>query len=153
MDMNVEIIEINKDNISDYLKLDIVAFHWAAGGACGVPGEVVFITRDTRVFETNYVYPVFGITKEDLFRIFPPLSEFHPGLLGGGYYPPSWKDEYLGLGNYLVVHESIWEDFSRTAREELTERNARGESVILYNIWGEIIINVLNRNKTLETNE
>lgn len=151
--MATDIIKINKKNFKNYLGLDIVAFHWATGGACGVPGEVVFITRDARVFETNYVYPVFGITKDDLFKIFPHLSEFHPGLLGEGYYPPSWKDNYLGLGNYLVIHESIWNDFSRMAQEELQKMNERGEKVILYNIWGEIVIRVLSRNKALKTNE
>ncbi len=144
--MRKEAIIINKENLNDYVGLDIVAFHWAAGGACGVPGEVIIITKDGRVFETNYVYPVYGITADDLLKIFPPLSEFHPGLMGGGYYPPSWKDKYLGLGNYLVVHESIWDDFARMAQKELQKRNERGEKVILYNIWDEIVINVLNRN-------
>lgn len=124
--MEYEIIEINKENISEFIGLDIVAFQWAARGACGEPGGVVFITKDGRVFHTNYAFPEYGVTGEDLCRIFPPFSSFEGGIFGGGNYPTEWKDQYLGLGNYLVVHKSIWEEFTRKAKRELVRRHLKG---------------------------
>lgn len=140
--MKYETIEITKGNVKDYKRLDIVAFHWSAPGACGEPGGVVFVTMDGLVYHTNYLYE---ITDDELFEIFPPLSSFRPGIVGGGYFPPSWKDKYLGLGNYLVVHDSIWDDFSNTAHNELNRLNeaGNGEKAILYQIWVEVVLKVL----------
>ena len=145
--MEFKTVEINKSNVNNYIGLDIIAFKWAAGGACGEPGGVVFITSDGQVYHTNYVFSEYGITGDDLCRLFPPISSFEPGVFGGGYYPPEWKDQYLGLGNYLVVHESIWDAFSTKARNELAIRNAAGDRVILYNIWVEVILEVLKDGK------
>ena len=142
--MIIETIVITKDNINDYLDLDIVAFHWAVGGACGRPGGVVFITRNGRVFQTNYCTPSYGITEKDLCRIFPLFSEIDEGILGGGIYPPKWKDKYLGLGNYLIVHESIWDDFVQMSKNELDNYSKNGVSVILYNIWVLVVLKVLH---------
>lgn len=50
--MNIE--TVNESNLQDYYGLDIIAFHWAEGGACGEPAGVVFVTRDGRVCHTNY---------------------------------------------------------------------------------------------------
>lgn len=138
----INVIEITQSNLQECINLDIIAFHWAAGGACGEGGAVVFITKDGQVYHSNYIYPGF-IAIEDLFKIFPPLSEFRPGIMGGGLYPPMWKDIYLGLGNYLVVHESICEAFKKTAKDELESRNKKGEKVILYNIWGDVVLKVI----------
>ena len=139
---SINVVEITQANLADCLNLDIIAFHWAAGGACGEGGAVVFITKDGKVYHSNYVYSEF-IKIDDLFKIFPPLSEFSPGMMGGGVYPPMWKDQYLGLGNYLVVHESIWDAFMETAKNELESREQRGESVILYNIWVDVVLKIL----------
>lgn len=137
--MNVE--TINESNLKDYIGLDIVAFHWAEGGACGEPAGVVFVTRDGRVCHTNYEWL---ISEYDLSKIFPPFSEFCPGTFGGGEYPPEWKDQYLGLGNFLVVHKSLWDVFSKKAQEELALREQQGQHVILYNIWVDVLLKVLN---------
>lgn len=140
--MKYEIVEITKSNVNDYKRLDIVAFHWSAPGACGEHGGVVFVTKEGLIYHTNYLYE---ITDDELLKIFPPLSSFRPGIVGGGYFPPSWKDKYLGLGNYLVVHESIWDDFSNTAHNELKRLNeaGNGEKSILYQIWVEVVLKVL----------
>ena len=142
--MRLNAIEINADNLNDYLGLEIVAFHWAAPGACGEHGGVVFITSDGNVYHTNYVLPKYGITEDDLCKLFPPLSDFHPGIFGGGCYPDEWKDSYLGLGNYLVVKDTLWEEFSSLAKSELKRLAEEELNVILYNIWIDVIINVLN---------
>lgn len=136
-------IEINSSNKDKALGLDIVAFQWAAGGACGEPGGVVFITKDAKVYHTNYVFDQYGITVDDLYEIYPPLAHIDAGIFGGGIYPPGWKDQYLGLGNYLVVHESIWEDFSQIAESEMARLHNEGNNVILYNIWDSVVLKVL----------
>ena len=147
--MRLNATEINASNLNDYLGLDIVAFHWAAAGACGEHGGVVFITSDGTVYHTNYVYPQYGITRDDLCKIFPPLSDIQPGIFGGGLYPKEWKDQYLGLGNFLVVHRSLWNDFITLSKVELARLKEEGESVILYNIWDSVILKVL-KNKNVD---
>ena len=147
--MRLNATEINASNLNDYLGLDIVAFHWAAAGACGEHGGVVFITSDGTVYHTNYVYPQYGITRDDLCKIFPPLSDIQPGIFGGGLYPNEWKDQYLGLGNFLVVHRSLWNDFITLSEVELARLKEEGESVILYNIWDSVILKVL-KNKNVD---
>ena len=141
--METNIIEIDSSNKDKAIGLDIVAFQWAAGGACGEPGGVVFITKDSKVYHTNYVFDNYGITCDDICEIFPPLEHIDVGVFGGGLYPDGWKDQYLGLGNYLVVHESIWEDFTQTAELELARLHDEGTDVILYNIWDSVILKVL----------
>ena len=141
--MEYETIDINKENINDYIGLDIVAFQWAAGGACGEPGGVVFVTRDGKVFHTNYVFSEYRVTGDDVCRLFPPLSSFQTGVFGGGIYPEEWKDQYLGLGNYLVVHESIWDAFTKKAKSELAKWNRTGDNAILYNIWIVAVLKAL----------
>ena len=142
--MKIDPIEVYSSDLDDYLGLEIVAFHWAAAGACGEGGAVVFITTDGKVYHSNYVYPGF-ITIDDLLRIFPALTEFSPGIFGGGIYPPMWKDQYLGLGNYLVIHESIWDSFQETAMDELSRRQKNGEHIILYNIWVEVVLQIIRK--------
>ena len=142
--MKIDPIEVYSSDLDDYLGLEIVAFHWAAAGACGEGGAVVFITTDGKVYHSNYVYPGF-ITIDDLLRIFPALTEFSPGIFGGGIYPPMWKDQYLGLGNYLVIHESICANFQETAKKELNRRQKQGDHVILYNIWVEVVLMVIGK--------
>ena len=56
-----------------------------------------------------------------------------------------WKDQYLGLGNYLVIHESIWANFQETAKKELDRRQKQGDHVILYNIWVEVVLMVIGK--------
>ena len=140
-----DVIEINGDNLLHYLGLEIIAFHWAARGACGEHGGVFFITRSGQVYHTNYAYPEFGISMDDLCKLFPPQAEFQVGVFGGGCFPREWKDQYLGLGNYLVIHESIWDEFTREARLELKERENNGENVILYRIWDSVVLRVLEQ--------
>lgn len=147
--MKKEQIDINASNLNDCFGLDIVAFHWAAPGACGEHGGIVFITSDGNVYQTNYVYPKYGITKDDLCKIFPPFSNFHPGIFGGGLYPPEWKDQYLGLGNYLVVHISLWNVFAFLSKQELARLKAERDNVILYNIWDSIILKILKQSSNI----
>ena len=139
-----EITEVSRKNLSDCIGLDIVAFHWAAAGACGEPGSVIFLTREGQIYHANYVFS--DISEADLVTIFPPFTQMIPGIFGGGTYPHPWKDQYLGLGNFLVVHESIWEDFHRIAEEELARKKSEGEYVILFQIWIDVVLKTLGFN-------
>ena len=143
--METNVIEINSSNKEKATGLDIVAFQWAAGGACGEPGGVVFITKDSNVYHTNYVFDRYGITWDDLCEIFPPLLQVKAGIFGGGFYPEGWKDQYLGLVNYLVVHESIWETFSDMAHKALEHPHNVDDYAILYNIWVDVVLNTLGK--------
>jgi len=67
-------IQIKGNNLQNYLDLDIVAFQWAAPGACGEPGGVEFITRCGKKYHTNYVFPEYGVSIDDLCKLFPPLA-------------------------------------------------------------------------------
>ena len=58
-----------------------------------------------------------------------------------------WKDQYLGLGNYLVVHESIWDAFSDMANKELEQRQSEDDYALLYNIWVDVVLNVLGKSE------
>lgn len=135
-------IEITHSNIEEYIGLDIVAFHWAGGGACGEPYGVIFVTRDGRVFHTNYDSPRHGLVDGDLTRLFPPLAWVDVYFINV-MCPDGWKSRYLGLGNYLVVHESIWKEFQDGAKAEQTRRSESGEGGILYNYWVDVILAVL----------
>ena len=141
--MDIEPFEVNSKNIKDCIGLDIVAFKWATGGACGEPGGVVFITSDAKLYHANYVYGDSGINSNDIFDIFPPLNDMHPGIFGGGQYPPEWKDIYLGLGNYLGVRDTIWERFIQIAQFELSQLHEEGDNSILYNIWASVVVKAL----------
>lgn len=145
MNDQIKFIEIISSNIKEYVGLDIVAFHWASGGACGEPCGVVFVTRDGRIFHTNYGSPRYGINDSDLTLIFPPLAcvEVYPF---NALCPEGWKSYYLGLGNYLVVHESIWKGFDDAAKAEQARRSESGEGGILYNYWVHVVLSVLTMN-------
>ena len=57
--MKIDPIEVHSSDLNDYLGLEIVAFHWAAAGACGEGGAVVFITTDVKVYLQTTSFYVF----------------------------------------------------------------------------------------------
>jgi len=46
-------IYINKGNYREHLNLDVVAFSYAHGGAMGVGGEIIVITKDAKIYSMN----------------------------------------------------------------------------------------------------
>lgn len=142
MNDQIEFIEITHLNLEENIGLDIVAFHLASSGACGEPCGVVFVTRDGRVFHTNYGSPSYGLNDSDIILIFPPLAlmEVYPFSL---LCPKGWNSCYLGLGNHLVVHESIWQDFNEAVKTEKVRRTESGEGDLLYNYWIHVVLAVL----------
>lgn len=46
-------IYINKGNYKEYANLDVVAFSYAHGGAMGVGGEIIVITKDAKIYSMN----------------------------------------------------------------------------------------------------
>ena len=141
--MDIKQIDINKNNIQNYLGLDIVAFQWAAAGACGEHGGIVFITKKGKVYHTNYVYPEYGISWDDLFDIFPSFERILDSIYGSRKEHLEWEYLYLGLGNSLIVHESIWNNFNLSAKTKLHEEHEAGNDEIMYNVWIKAVLSVL----------
>ena len=142
MSIQPKFIEITHSNIEEYIGLGIVAFHWAGGGACGEPCGVIFVTREGRAFHTNYGSTEHCLVDGDLTRLFPSLAWVDVYIIDV-MCPKGWKSCYLGLGNYLVVHETIWKEFQDAAKAEQTRRSESGEGGILYNFWVEVVLAVL----------
>ena len=138
--MEYIIEEINRDNVQDYIGLDIVAFYWGGDDIFGKQGIVFFITRDGRVCQTHYGL---NVTREEQFRIFPPFAKMDPGQFEKPVLPPEWVHHNLGKGNHLVVHESLEGRFLPSAEEEINKRRARGESAYLIGISKEIVLSLL----------
>ena len=141
--MNIKQIDINITNIQNYLDLDIEAFHWAAAGACGEHGGVVFITREGKVYHTNYFYPNYGVSWDDLFDIFPSFDRILESIFGRRKEHLEWEYLDLGLGNSLIVHESIWDRFKLSANTKLHEVHEVENDEIMYNVWIEAVLSVL----------
>lgn len=145
--MVIKHIDIYKTDIQKYQGLELVAFHWAAAGACGEHGGVVFITKDRQVYHTNYVTPKYGISWDDLFDIFPLFEKIQEWIYGHSKDNIEWEYTYLGLGNYLVVNKKYWKDFNLAANAALQEKHKVGNDDILYNVWIEAMVKVLNEQK------
>ena len=152
MNDQIDFIEITHSNLEENIGLDIVAFQWASAGACGEPCGVVFVTRDGRVFHTNYGLPSYGLDDNDITLIFPPLAlmEVYPFSV---LCPEGWNSCYLGLGNYLVIHESIWKGFDDAAKAEQVRCSESGEGGLLYNYWIHAVLTVLTKKNISQTKQ
>ena len=111
MEQTIQIISFTKENYSQYLPINPVAFSVAEGGAMGHPGRVVIID------ETNDVYDFYmhELEKDDVMRILPALYESKREVLGIAPSTSGWKRVYLGMGNHLMVAESIYDELREIA--------------------------------------
>ena len=144
IERSIEPIEVTGNNIKDCIGLSIVAFKWAVPGACGEGAGIVFITSDGKLYHANYLYGDEHISIDDTYLIFPPLKSMKTGQYGDGGFAPEWREHYLGLGNSLVVHESISEKFTKTAENELARLKKEDDGIILYDIWASVVLKILN---------
>lgn len=132
-------IEITKDNYTDYLDLPIAAFSIASPGAQGEMGGVYIVTIDGKTYHTNYLN---RISDEELLQILPDIKErmydfpFSVKLDG-------WHTEYMGGGNVLFVRNPLWEDVRSESIRIITEIRETGRYVILYNVWKDAVLKVL----------
>ena len=123
-------IYLSKKNYRDYLRLDTVAFSFAHGGAQGVGGEIIVITRDASIYRMNYVYG--DMTIEMCEMVCPQLRECKFGFFVEEA-PFDWKGLSLGAGNFLVLEDSLYDRL----REQIAE-------MFPYELYGEWMGMVLN---------
>ena len=135
MEQTIQITSLTKENYSQYLPITPVAFSVAEGGAMGHPGRVVIID------ETNNVYDFYlhELEKDDVMKILPALYESKREVLG--IYPSTsvWKRVYLGMGNHLMVADSIYERFNEFAKALWQSRGS------LYQKWMGVVQEILSR--------
>lgn len=130
---------IQPSQAENYTLSGIVAFSIAEPGACGVPGEVIILTEDSKAYRLNYLRGKW--TPETLKKLSPVIANARLGIFGQNDCVPGWKAVYLGLGNHLFLADSYYGLFSEKAKEEHIE--TKGE---LYQQWQDIIQAVLIEN-------
>lgn len=101
-----EVIYIDDKNYRDYLNLDVIAFSFAYGGAMGSPGEILVITKDTNIYSMNYVFG--DMTIEMCYEVCSPLKDCEFGVIEVEKTPNGWKGISLGMGNFLVLADPIY---------------------------------------------
>ena len=131
----IEDIYLSRENYKEYVNLDVVAFSYAHGGAQGVGGEIIVITRDAKMYSMN---PVFGDIKIEMCdEVCPPLKDCIFGLWDVEKTPDGWKGVRLGAGNFLVLAEPLY--------HQLKRRMFKMPPHILYGEWIGMVINYLRK--------
>ena len=101
-----EVRYIDDKNCLDYLNLDAIAFSFAYGGAQGSPGEILVITKDAKIYSMNYVFDY--MTIEMCCEVCLPLKDCEFGVIDVEKTPNGWKGIALGMGNFLVLSDPIY---------------------------------------------
>lgn len=104
-------IYISRENYKEYINLDVVAFSYAHGGAMGVGGEIIVITKDAKIYSMNYVFGDMMIEMCD--EVCPPLRDCVFGLWDVEETLDGWKGVCLGAGNFLVLSEPLYHQLKR----------------------------------------
>ena len=126
--MEKKTITLTKENYTQYLPLEPVAFSFAELGAMGSPGEIVIINQ--RSVHCFYVY---DFETEIIQRILPELYE----SLKSETSSLDWHKFYLGMGNHLFVKDSIYNEFALRAEEY------KGQLGMLYQNWINIVLEII----------
>lgn len=124
---------LSKKNYRDYLRLDTVAFSFAHGGAQGVGGEIIVITRNASIYRMNYVYG--NMSMEMCEMVCPQLRECKFGFFDVEEAPFDWKGLSLGAGNFLVLEDSLY--------DRLREQIAEMSPYELYGEWMDLVLNAV----------
>ena len=127
-----EVIYIDDKNYRDYLNLDVIAFSFAYGGAMGIGGEILVITKDTNIYSMNYVFGYMTIEMCD--EVCPPLKDCEFGVLEVEKTPNGWKGISLGMGNFLVLADPI---YNRIGRDLLKLRPS-----LRYREWQGMVLEI-----------
>ena len=145
-----DIIEFGETEAENLVGLDIVACQIAEGGAMGYHGGVFLVSSTGEVYYTCLLQPsaFTGFSKftsrKVLSKILPALDEFHPGLMGHGVTTPSgFVHKYLGMGNHLLIKNCIYEEFDKLEDKRMKEHPDK----ILYNLWLDVVLDILSKNK------
>lgn len=132
------VIKLNKDNYNDYDLSDLVAISIATGGAMGDAGAIEMVTSKGEVFYANPLYE--DITIEQVFIACPILSEIELGIFSCIKKPTGWNSIYLGYGNHLILHDSIYKQFQLGQKQRQDEIRNR----LLYNVWMDIVLDCID---------
>lgn len=146
------VIEFEESDIQTIKEKPLIACQIAEVGACGYHGGVFLVTSDKEVYFTCFwepsdysghkKYTPLSMLKES----FPPLSLFDRGILGHGTKSPDgYRHIYLGMGNHLFVKENVFGTFNKLAETRLEENS----DTILYNLWLDIIMDILSSDEVI----
>lgn len=133
MEHTTQIIPLTKENYTQHLPITPVAFSVAEGGAMGCPGRVIIIDEKNNVYD----FYMHELEKEDVMKILPALYESKRAVLGIDPSTSGWKRVYLGMGNHLMVADSIYERFNESAKSLWQSRGS------LYQQWISIVQEIL----------
>lgn len=136
-----DIIELQNKEIKKKLFCDITYFSIAESGAMGEPGGVIFINNKGQKYHFNYVFGDVDIEKVE--KAFPVLAECEFGMFGeNGNIPNGWNYVYLGMGNHLIVNDSVYIRF----KEMLGDIEDPAE---IYAKWQDIADSILSAETSL----
>ena len=134
MEQTTQIISLTKENYTQHLPITPVAFSVAEGGAMGCPGRVIIIDDKNNVYD----FYLHELEKEDVMKILPALYESKRAVLGIDPSTSGWKRVYLGMGNHLMVADSIYERFNEFAKALWQSRGS------LYQKWMGAVQEILH---------
>lgn len=134
MEQTTPIISLTKENYTQHLPITPVAFSVAEGGAMGCPGRVIIIDDKNDVYD----FYMHELEKEDVMKILPALYESKRAVLGIDPSTSGWNRVYLGMGNHLIVADSIYERFNESAKSLWQSRGS------LYQQWIGIVQEILH---------
>jgi hypothetical protein len=107
----MERINLCNAELESSLFENVKYFMIAEGGAMGTPGDINILTEDGRHYCMNYVYGDIDLNK--LRKVFPVLKHCDFGMFGAtSGVPDGWHYLYLGMGNHLIVEESVFNEFA-----------------------------------------
>lgn len=113
-DVNNEFIRIDSINYNGYLALeDVVAFSFAHPGAMGIPGNIIVVSKDKKVYTLNYCY---DIVIDKVYLVLPILKDVDFGYFEA-QVPDGWFSKYMGAGNFLVASKSIEDAFEQRTKD------------------------------------
>lgn len=128
-------IELCNADINKATFKNVMFFALAEAGAMGEPGGVLYYVKSGELYHFNYVYGDVEISKVE--KMFPTLSECHFGIFGmDSVVPEGWKYVSLGMGNHLIMKESVYEQFMDAFGENV-------EPSIIYANWIEVAKKIL----------
>ena len=134
MEQTTPIISLTKENYTQHLPITPVAFSVAEGGAMGCPGRVIIIDDKNDVYD----FYMHELEKEDMMEILPALYECKRAVLGIDPSTSGWNRVYLGMGNHLMVADSIYERFNESSKSLWQSRGS------LYQQWIGIVQEILH---------
>ena len=136
MEQYTEIISLTKENYKQYLPITPIAFSVAEGGAMGCPGRIIIIDEKNNVYD----FYMHELEKEDVMKILPALYESKRAVLGIDPSTSGWNRVYLGMGNHLMVADSIYDEL----REMTLSRYKYFGIGELYQHWIGVVQEILH---------